>query len=314
MEDSMPWINIDDFGHPGGWSDSSQAAQRARESCRQLEAGGILYFNNIPFEFPQEDVEFLLSQKQSSFKGHKNISYRPATDFLRGQESESAEAAARLGAVMRGYSQRVTGFLDQFLSPYAGQRKLDYASYRPIEEQNRDLPVHKRNDLMHVDAFPGRPTRGGRILRVFTNINPSRTRVWQVTEPFEAIAKKYARQAGLSELTSDSPVRAVLRSLAPLLKTVGVKGTDRSAYDRFMLRFHDYLKENSDYQTTYPKETIEFPPGSTWLVYTDTVPHAVLSGQYALEQTYIIPVEAMVAPQSAPIRVLEAMVGRPLAN
>jgi hypothetical protein len=312
MEDSMPWINITDFNYPGGWSKSAGPAGRARDCCRQLEAGGILYFDNIPFEFPKDDIEFLLSQKQSTFKGHKNISYRPATDFLRGQESESPEAAARLGAIMRDYSKRVTGFLDQFLSPYAGKRKLDFASYRPVEEQNRDLPLHKRNDLMHVDAFPSRPTRGGRILRVFTNINPSRTRVWNVTEPFEAIAKKYAREAGLTELTADSPVRTLMRSLAPLLKTVGVKGTDRSAYDRFMLRFHDYLKENSDYQTQYPKETIEFPPGSTWMVYTDTVPHAVLSGQYALEQTYIIPVDAMVAPQSAPIRVLEGMVGRPL--
>jgi len=25
---------------------------------------------------------------------------------------------------------------------------------------------------MHVDAFPGRPTHGGRILRVFANIKP----------------------------------------------------------------------------------------------------------------------------------------------
>jgi hypothetical protein len=102
--------------------------------------------------------------------------------------------------------------------------------------------------------------------------------------------------------------------MSPLLKTVGVKGTDRSAYDRFMLRFHDYLKENSDYQTKYPKERIEFPPGSSWMVYTDTVPHAVLSGQYALEQTYIIPVDAMVAPTHAPIRVLEGMVGHGLAK
>ena len=105
-----------------------------------------------------------------------------------------------------------------------------------------------------------------------------------------------------------------MKTLAPVLKAVGVKGADRSAYDRFMLRFHDYLKENDDYQRTWPKEHIEFPPGSTWLVYTDTVPHAVLSGQFALEQTYIVPVEVMVAPRHAPIRVLEDMVGKALSN
>jgi 3-deoxy-D-manno-oct-2-ulosonic acid (Kdo) hydroxylase len=310
----MPWTTITDFRHPGGWSDKAGATEHARDACEQLERGGILYFSSVPFEFPQQDIDFLLSQKQSSFKGHKNISYRPATDLLRGDAGETPEASQRLRQIMRQYSQRVTGFLDQFLAPYAGRRKLDFASYRPVEEHNRDLPLHKRNDLMHVDAFPSRPTRGGRILRVFTNINPSRNRIWQVTEPFDAIAKKFARDAGLDQLTAQTPGRAIARTLSPLLKVVGVKGTDRSAYDRFMLRFHDYLKENTDYQQNYPKERIEFPPGSTWMVYTDTVPHSVLEGQYALEQTYIIPIEAMVAPRCSPIRVLEEMTGRALAS
>jgi len=62
--------------------------------------------------------------------------------------------------------------------------KLDFASFRPLEEQGRDLSLHKRNDLLHVDAFPSRPTHGGRILRVFANINPSVGRVWNVGEPF----------------------------------------------------------------------------------------------------------------------------------
>ncbi len=80
-----------------------------------------------------------------------------------------------------------------------------------------------------------------------------------------------------------------------------------------MLRFHDYLKENTAFQENCPKIRIEFPPGSTWLCYTDSVPHSVLSGQYALEQTFIIPLEAMVTPHKAPIRVLEKIAGVPLA-
>jgi hypothetical protein len=310
----MPWTTVSDYKHPTGWGGAPDAKQRAAAYCTDLERGGILYFASIPFEFPQADLDFLLSQKQSAFKGHKNISYLPTTDMLRGDDTESPEARARLQKIMREYSAKVVDFLNTFLSPYANKWKLDFASYRPIEEQNREASVHKRNDLMHVDAFPSRPTRGGRILRVFTNINPQRNRVWEVTEPFDAIAKKYAQAAGLNELTAQTPGRFIFKSLAPVFKAVGVKGTDRSAYDRFMLRFHDYLKENNDYQKNYPKERIEFPPNSSWLVYTDTVPHSVLSGQYALEQTFIVPMEAMVAPQHAPIRVLEGMVGRALSN
>ena len=79
-----------------------------------------------------------------------------------------------------------------------------------------------------------------------------------------------------------------------------------------MLRFHHFLKENSEFQTG-EKQRIEFPPMSTWLVYTDGVSHAALSGQFALEQTFIVPTEALVSPEHAPIRVLETMCRRPLA-
>ena len=41
------------------------------------------------------------------------------------------------------------------------------------------------------------------------------------------------------------------------------------------------------------------------MVYTDTLPHAVLAGQYALEQTFLVSPEAMVTPEVSPLRVLE---------
>jgi len=99
-----------------------------------------------------------------------------------------------------------------------------------------------------------------------------------------------------------------------VLKAVGVRGADRSAYDQFMLRFHDYLKESTDYQQKWEKTQLEFPPFSTWMCFTDYVPHAALSGQYALEQTFIVPMKGMVVPQKSPVRVLEALCGQTLVN
>ena len=75
-----------------------------------------------------------------------------------------------------------------------------------------------------------------------------------------------------------------------------------------MNHFHNWLKENDDFQKNCVKTAIDFPPGSTWLVYTD-VPHAVLTGQFALEQTFIVHLDGMVTPQRAPIRVLERLEG-----
>src|SRR5271170_1572575 len=310
----MPWIEVSEYESPGRWTDPKAAEAQAREYCQRLEAGGILYFRQPPFEFSEADRQFLLGQRQSGFKGHKNISYRPKTDELRGAVAESEEDVARFREIMRNYSKNATAFVDTFLSPYAGKRTLDFASFRPIEEQNRDLPLTRRNDLCHVDAFPTRPTNGGRILRVFANINPTENRVWQTTDPFDVIAPKYARDASLDEITKPTPLRRAAAGIAPLLRLVGVKGANRSPYDRFMLHFHDYLKTNSDYQDNYPKQRLEFPPNSFWLVYTDTVPHAVLSGRFAIEQTFIIPSQAMVAPATSPIRVLESLCGRTLSN
>jgi hypothetical protein len=312
----MAKINVKDYQILGGWTGSLPCPDRARAYCGLLEEGEILVFNEIPYEFPDSDQEFLLSQKQSALKIHKNVSYRPATDLLRGEACETPGDNDRLHGIMRRYSASVTRFLSRFLAPYAGQWTLDYASYRPLEEKGRDLPVHKRNDLMHVDAFPSRPTRGARILRVFTNINPVRPRVWETTDKFELVVKKFADHAGLPKFArqSGSTSEKIRRTLAPVFQKVGFKGMDRSAYDRFMLHFHDYLKENRDYQTKWPRIRMEFPPGATWMVYTDQVPHAALSGQFMVEQTYIIPTQAMVKPDRCPLRVLEKHCGRALAS
>jgi hypothetical protein len=304
----MAWLQIDDFSR-AGWA--GDATARATECCAALEDGEILYFSGIPFEFPDADREFLLSQKQSGFRHHKNVSYRPKTDLLRGASNDDPEDTRKLQELMRRYSKSVVDFLGRFLIPYSGRWILDYASFRPLEEQGRDLPLHKRNDLAHVDAFPSRPTRGGRILRVFTNINPTQPRIWEIIRPFEKVAGRLAPAAGLEQFARQgaSPFR---RTADRLMGVVGLP--DRSAYDRFMLHFHDYLKENDDFQKNWEKEHLEFPPFSTWLVYTDMVPHAVMSGQFALEQTFIIPIEAMVTPQKSPLRVLESLCGQKLAN
>ena len=44
------------------------------------------------------------------------------------------------------------------------------------------------------------------------------------------------------------------------------------------------------------------------------VSHAVLSGQFALEQTYIVPRATMALPQKAPIAILETICGYPLGD
>ena len=74
-----------------------------------------------------------------------------------------------------------------------------------------------------------------------------------------------------------------------------------------MLGLHDNAKLDMDYQRTTSKTEIRFPPGTTWLCYTDQVMHAALAGQYVLEQTFHLDVEAMARPELSPLKVLERL-------
>lgn len=301
---TLPWIEVRDYSAEG-WN-AVCAKSRALLYCRQLEEGQVLFFRRPPFGFSGTDRDQLLNLSPGNSRLHKNISYRPETDLLRGFAG-TAGARLRVHQILRNYSTQVTAFVSRFLSPYSGRLSRDYASFRPVEEEGRSLPSHKRNDLLHVDAFPSRPTRGGRILRIFTNIHPFRDRVWNVSGPFSSLANQYAAEAGLHELKR----RVFVQRISPWLRAFGVP--NRSTYDRFMLRFHDFLKESSHYQEHAHPWRLAFPPGSTWLAFTDGVPHAVLSGQYALEQTFVVPMKALISPEQAPLRILEKLAGKPLA-
>jgi hypothetical protein len=271
-----------------------------------LETGNVLILPGPPLEFSADDRELMQGVRQSGGH-HKNISYKPKQDKLSGLDHTAAPTRERLHAILRRYSDSAVAGAARLLPRYSRRWSLDYASLRTIEEAGRKLPFKKRNDLLHTDAFPTRPTHGGLILRIFWNMHPVKPRVWWTADPFENLAGRYAAAAGLARIASHRRLaRTVLRRL-------GLPLPARSAYDEFMLAFHDYLKGNAEFQSNGPKYRLEFPPGAAWMAFTDVVPHAVESGQFAMEQTLIVPRDALAAPERAPIAILEKMAGRRLA-
>jgi hypothetical protein len=297
-------VTVQDPVGKADWPES-----RAVEACRNLEAGNIVYLPASPIEIPAEDRELLLGRKQSSSAYHKNIAYRPLEDRVTGLDSSEAEEAEQLRWIMHGYSQRSVEFLRTFLAPYADKWKLEFASFRPIEEKGRQARLHARNDLLHFDSFPTRPTNGARILRFFTNINPAQNRVWLTSQTFEAFGPRMVKAGGLTA-SLDNPL---LRGANSLARALHLRKTNSSPYDDLMHRCHNTMKEDTNFQETTPKHRWEFPPNSSWMVFTDCVSHAVLSGQYALEQTLLIPQAALVEPQRSPLAVLESVTGRRLS-
>ena len=203
---------------------------------------------------------------------------------------------------MQRYSLSAKTFLSHLLSPYAQQWSIDYTSFRPFEEKGRPLRTRARNDLLHVDSFPTRPMNGNRVSVFFTNINPEQSRKWITTEPFDALA---ARFGGVS--VAFPRKHSLKRRATGLGKKVGLPFKPRSAYDEFMLNLHNFLKENERFQQTCPKDYWEFPPNSCWIVFTDQVSHAATAGQFALEQTFIVPPAALINPKTSPLAVLERL-------
>ena len=132
-----------------------------------------------------------------------------------------------------------------------------------------------------------------------------------VSDPFPLLVKQYAP----AEI---APCAGQLRSAArqgrwPVAMGLGaaIPSLKRSPYDDFMMRFHNFLKENARFRRS-ARSIWQFPAGSSWMVYTDMVPHAVLAGQYALEQTFLVAPEAMVTPETSPLKVLQGIAGTAL--
>ena len=271
-----------------------------------LETGNVLVLADAPLNLSAEDRELIQGIRQSGGH-HKNISYKPQRDKVSGLDKTAAPMRERLHAILRRYSESAIESAARLLPRYRQRWSLDYASLRPIEEAGRKLPLKKRNDLLHTDAFPTRPTRGGLILRTFWNLHPARPRVWWTSDPFASLAPRYAAAAGLGRIAGRG------RLGKNLLRRLGLPLADRSAYDEFMLAFHDYLKGNAEFQSNGPKYRLEFQPGAAWMAFTDVVPHAVESGQFAMEQTLIVPRDALTVPERAPIAILEKLAGRRLA-
>lgn len=284
---------------------------REQRLGRALEAGDILLFPRTPFELPEADRAFLLAQRQTDARYHKNIAYRPREDRITGVAAATRhEDRAILRRVMRDFSRRAIAFTAGLFPTYARQWRIDYASFRPQEEAGRRLPPRARNDLCHVDSFPTRPSGGDRLLRVFTNVNPSAPRIWLCGGTFDELATRFAAPSGLLERARRETLTRRVRRLG---RALGLPLAVRPPYDDFMLGFHHFLKANTAYQESEPKTRVEFPPGATWIVFTDMVSHAVLSGQYALEQTFVVARSSMLTPEKAPIAILERLAGGPLA-
>lgn len=264
-----------------------------------LESGHVLFLPRLAFEVRgSEEVLF----SPSILGNAKNASFDPRTGRLGSTTLERGDADALRGFMER-FSAAARTLVGQLLPTYRQRLTQARASFRPAEIAGRVTSWRKDDTRLHVDSFPATPSGGRRILRVFTNVNPSgRARTWRVGGDFEPVARRFEPQ-----------LRLPLPGTALLLSLLRITKTPRSPYDALMLQLHDAMKADEDFQRDAEQTTVEFPAGTTWLAFTDQVGHAATAGQYQLEQTFLLPVDAMREPDRSPLRILERLKGRRLA-
>ena len=263
-----------------------------------LEAGKVLYLPNL--SFPVASDELGLFRPDILAPKVRNISL-DAAGRLKGAAGDEATQAALREMLLR-FRDQAEAAVHRLFPRYREALRPDPASFRPQVVETRQQSWRADDRRMHVDSFPSRPIRGERLLRVFTNVNPEGVpRVWRVGEPFEDIAKKLVPRA-----------KPYSRWQAKALNALHITKSLRSEYDHLMLQLHDLLKSDLDYQEHSPQERMAFPAGSTWICYSDQVLHAAMSGQYLLEQTFLLPPARQYDPDRSPLEILQRQTGRKL--
>jgi hypothetical protein len=279
------------------WDQPCSAAEQ-RRAALALESGNVVLLPNLRFALRGNEDRLLTEAVAGQAK---NVSLDPVRGVLRGSDAGEAELTLLRG-VMSRFASLSRALIGNLLPFYQAHLQQARTSFRPIEVAGRATAWRKDDTRLHVDSFPSSPTQGTRILRVFTNLHPGgRVRKWRLGEPFEQVAQRYLRA-----------LPGPIWGASVVLHSLGLTKGRRSDYDHYMLRLHDRMKADMDYQSAAAQSGFDFPAGSTWIVFTDQVSHAAMSGQYALEQTFHLPVQAMLDPSRSPLRILERLLGRPL--
>lgn len=263
-----------------------------------LESGKVLYFPTLGFApLPDEARLFTPGIRDP---GSRNISL-DAAGRLKGAAGDAATQAA-LAAMIARFRAQARDLLATLAPAYTESLRCGAASFRPTLVETRAQSLRADDRLLHVDSFPSRPNRGERLLRVFTNVNPDGVpRVWRVGEPFEQVAQRFLPRA-----------RRYSRWQAKGLHALHVTKSLRTEYDHLMLELHDAMKSDARYQKDAPQVTVAFPPGATWVCFSDQTSHAAMSGQYLLEQTMQLPPDRQYDVTASPLAILERLTGRAL--
>ena len=290
------------------------AAEVRRAALETLENGGVVVLLDCGFTLSASERDLIANTRHfvtgiddaDIRDGRPTIIYEPWRGKIKKRRYTHARGRfSRTGierhirqpleAMMARFGAWATDTIAELFPNYPAVLAEDRITYRP----------HERNSVqpLHIDSSYGYPTEGRGMFRLFCNVDPTgRPRVWQVGEPFESFARRFISSVQLREISWHEA----------LLSRLKIRRGRRTLYDDVIAELRRLGKRDKDYQSTAPREIVQFPSGSSWLAITDLVPHGAVSGRHSLDQTFFLPATGMVNPQRSSLRILEKLIGRQL--
>lgn len=263
-----------------------------------LEQGRVLVLPQLDFSLAQAEATFL----RPDCLAPRARCVRLGNRGLEGLAQKEIHAPV-LEKLLERYAQSTQDLIARLLPAYVPHLTCAHTAFWPAELAEGGRSYRHGERLLHIDTDARKPLGSARRLRIFTNIHPEGLpQVWRFGESFASLAARF-----LPRLRMPLPGSAWAARL--LARTRGL----RQPYDHYMLQLHNLMKRDGWYQAEGPQEALSFASGSSWMLFSDQVPYAAMSGQHMLEQTFIIDPQGLYYPAISPQATLEKLMRRKLA-
>ena len=235
--------------------DDDRAKVSASEAhYHRLETGDMIYFPRTPFILTAEERGAAGVEAGCVLPQEHQLS--PGRGSAPGRRSQGP---GRVGSGASDHAPTPSGRSPSWPRSCRGTRGVeDRLRQLPTDRRGgAQVALRSRNDLIHIDNFPSRPSHGDRLLRISRTSTPTAPDLGHVRE-LRATGLALCRQ-GPPAPPADLDRHAAEQGDAAASK-LGLPVVDRPPYDQFMLRFHHYMKESEAFQRDCPKDRWEFPP------------------------------------------------------
>lgn len=180
-------VSTDIVRLPGRAWDAHYDADTSERCMTALERGGLVVLPELAFVLAPGETRFLDVRWLSGRR--KNISVDGARV---GGSSAQGRNRDELRDMIARFAPNARTPVAELLPRSTARVREARTSFRPAPVEGRAQSPRHDDRRLHVDAFPSRPNRGERILRVFSNVNAQgQDRVWRVGEPFEVMASRF---------------------------------------------------------------------------------------------------------------------------